>query len=87
MVGTSAGVVVGLPIPVFGPEPQPLPYLTQVLPLLQGHVGGVQVMTTLKREGVPFLVSGGSGCEDFMHTSVVKDFPETASCLLLWKPS
>ena len=44
-------------------------------------------MTSLKREGVPILVSGGCGCEDMMHSSVVKDFPETASCLLLWKPS
>eukprot|EP00731_Ephydatia_muelleri_P030816 Em0022g330a len=87
MVGTSAGVIVGLPIPHLGPDPQPLPYLTQVLPLLQGHVGRVQVMTSLKREGVPILVSGGCGCEDMMHSSVVKDFPETASCLLLWKPS
>ena len=86
MVGTSTGVVVGLPVPPLGPDPQPLPYLTQVLPLLRGHVGRVQVMTSLKREGVPILVSGGCGCEDLMHTSATKDFPETASCLLLWKP-
>lgn len=86
LVGTSAGVVLAVPLPYIEPslEPHPLSLPPTPTPLHQGHVDTVHFLSTVQRGDETLLVTGGNGCEDFHKAKSLPDIPETASCLLVW---
>lgn len=85
LIGTSAGAVLALPHVPASPEPYPLLYPPQPVPLSLGHVDPVHFLSSIQREGETLVLSGGNGYEDFVSTTTLEEIPETASCLLIWK--
>jgi len=86
VVGTSAGIVLALPLPFVEPslEAYTLVDLPVPTPLYQGHVDTVHFLSVAKEGEETLVVTGGNGCEDFFKAGMSPEIPETASCALVW---
>ncbi len=86
MVGTSAGIVLAIPLPYIEPSLEayclvdnPVP-----IPLNQGHVDSVHFLTVVSRDDETLVITGGNGYEDFFKSGIAPEIPETATCMLVW---
>ena len=86
VVGTSAGIVLTVPLPYIEPSLEPSCLLDPPVPtpLYQGHVDSVHFLAVAQREGETLVITGGNGCEDFFKAGMSLEIPETASCMLVW---
>lgn len=85
VVGTSAGVLLTIPLPYVEPslEPHPLLHPPIPSPLYHGHVNTVHSLLVLQKEGMSLVITGGTGHVSGKIKSF-QDIPDTSSCLLLW---
>ncbi|XP_054270541.1 rho guanine nucleotide exchange factor 17 isoform X2 [Macrosteles quadrilineatus] len=94
-VGTSAGVILTMPLPHVSPATTaaklpPVSGRCKCVP--HGHTGQVRFLTVVERgdrerEGRPLVISGGDGYEDFRSASVseVAGREDSTNHLLLWQ--
>ncbi|XP_024217361.1 rho guanine nucleotide exchange factor 17 isoform X2 [Halyomorpha halys] len=93
-VGTSAGVILTLPLPHLSAATAKLAASPQVTGVPHGHTGHVRFLTTVdlevrrgKTSDKPLIISGGDGYEDFRSASVseLAGREDSTNHILLWQ--
>lgn len=101
MIGTSAGVVLLLPLPAIDTKWTALTDTLVPLALTEGHAGPISFIATvaLKRnrsdlmdsaydsdtETDMLVFSGGDGFEDFFSSVPLGDITDSCSCVNVWR--
>ena len=83
LIGTSAGVLITLPLPLMGGATTP-----KLHPLTRGHVDRVSTLLSLppthSHSHCQIFISGGHGLEDINKARACDNVSETEGCLLFW---
>ena len=83
LIGTSAGVLITLPLPLMGGVTTP-----KLHPLTRGHVDRVSTLLSLppthSHSHCQIFISGGHGLEDINKARACDNVSETEGCLLFW---
>ena len=78
VIGTSAGVVVALPLPFTAGK------IPSIHALSRGHVDTVSTLLVVPHGHRHILISGGHGLEELLKAKSSDNISETEGCLLFW---
>ena len=101
LIGTSAGVILLLPLPAIGTTSTAITGALVPVALTEGHAGPVSFVATVALKGdrsdmldsahksearTDMLVfSGGDGFEDFLSSVPPEDITDSSSCVNVWR--
>ena len=78
LIGTSAGVLISLPLSFSPDKTTPLHVLSR------GHVDRVSTLFVLPQGHRQVVITGGHGLEEISNARASDSVPETEGCLLFW---
>lgn len=100
LIGTSAGVILLLPLPAIGPKSTAVTGALTPIALTEGHAGPISFVASVALKGnisdaldgadkpeaeTSMLVfSGGDGFEDFLTSIPPEDITDSSSCVNVW---
>lgn len=79
MIGTSAGVLICLSLPIIpGQSPS-------LMTLPKGHIDGINTLIASPLDHYHMIVTGGHGLEELLHAKLSDDVSEMEGCLTFWR--
>ena len=79
LIGTSAGVLICLSLPIIpGQSPS-------LMTLPKGHIDGINTLIASPLDHYHMIVTGGHGLEELLHAKLSDDVSEMEGCLTFWR--